>query len=81
MVDCIVYMLLVLFTFQMADGNLSIAELRLRANEAVRLRRLATERTARKTHQRIVQRREQLAELEARVEEREMMEKDCYTSS
>ena len=70
-------MLLVHFAFQMAEGNLSIAELRRRANEAVRLRRLATERTARRTHQRIVQRREQLAELEARVEERERMEEDC----
>ena len=61
----------------MADGNVPIAELRRRANEAVRLRKLATEERARRTHQRIVQRREQLAELDARFEERERMEEDC----
>ena len=61
----------------MADGNVSIAELRRRASEAVRLRKLATEERAKRTHQRIVQRREQLAELEARCEERVKREEDC----
>ena len=41
------------------------------------MRKLATEERARRTHQRIVQRREQLAELDARFEERERMEEDC----
>ena len=61
----------------MADGNVPIAELRRSANEAVRLRKLATEERARRTQPRIVQRREQLAELDARFEERERMEEDC----